>query len=139
MHFLRHVTPLFLALFALAACSSTEVSQRQVNTREYLPRPGRILVYDFTAETAAVVRGFIEEFWNARDPEAAARYLAEDYLDHDNRTTLQGVEALRQWLTQTSATFDHRTVIEDQVTEGDRSITVRWSKVALVWVNHCHF
>jgi predicted ester cyclase len=73
-------------------------------------------------ETAAVVRGFIEEFWNGPDPEAAARYLAEDFLDHDNRTSLQGLEAMRQWLIQTTKSFDHHTVIEDQVTQGDRSI-----------------
>src|SRR4051812_37481562 len=75
-----------------------------------------------TQETAAVVRGFIEEFWNGPNPEAADRYLAEDFLDHDNRTDLQGTDAMRQWLIQTTRSFDHQTIIEDQVTEGDRSI-----------------
>ncbi len=73
-------------------------------------------------ETAAVVRGFIEEFWNGSNPDAAARYLTEDFVDHDNRTASQGVEAMRQWLIQTTRSFDHQTIIEDQVTEGDRSV-----------------
>ena len=73
-------------------------------------------------DTAAVVRNFIEEFWNGQNLEAATHYLAEDFLDHDNRTDLKGIEAMQQWLIQTSKSFDHNTVIEDQVTEGDRSI-----------------
>ena len=75
-----------------------------------------------TLETAAIVRGFIEEFWNAADPEAAERYLSADFVDHDNHTPLAGIAAMQQWLKQTSASFDHHTVIEDQVTEGDRSV-----------------
>jgi predicted ester cyclase len=73
-------------------------------------------------EIAALVRGFIEEFWNAQNPAVAERYLAADFVDHDNATALAGRPAMQEWLARTSATFDHRTVIEDQVTEGDRSI-----------------
>ena len=49
----RYVLGLIPALL-LTACSSTKVSQRQYNTREFLPRPDRILVYDFTANPADV-------------------------------------------------------------------------------------
>jgi predicted ester cyclase len=75
-----------------------------------------------TEETASLVRGFIEDFWNAHDPAAAERYLSADFVDHDNHTALAGRPAMQQWLTQTTASFDHHTVIEDQVTEGDRSL-----------------
>lgn len=73
-------------------------------------------------ETAALVRGFVEEFWNGHNPAAAELYLSEDFVDHDNHTALHGRPAMQQWLAQTTASFDHHTVIEDQVTEGDCSI-----------------
>jgi steroid delta-isomerase-like uncharacterized protein len=74
-----------------------------------------------TQQTATIVREFIEEAWNGQQPEAAAKYLAEDFVDHDNRTTSQGLAGMQEWLAQTNRTFDHCTIIEDQLTEGDRS------------------
>ncbi len=43
---------LVAALFLLAACASTEVTERQVYEGEPLPRPDRIVVHDFIATPA---------------------------------------------------------------------------------------
>jgi hypothetical protein len=50
----RTYAPWLIMLFVLSACSSTEVSDRRYNTREQLPPPNRILVYNFTANPADV-------------------------------------------------------------------------------------
>ncbi|HVJ42377.1 MAG TPA: DUF4410 domain-containing protein [Dongiaceae bacterium] len=41
-------------LFVASGCASTEVTQRQYYQGQQLPRPARILVYDFTADPAQV-------------------------------------------------------------------------------------
>src|SRR5258708_2601982 len=74
-----------------------------------------------TQQTAALVQEFIAEAWNGNRPEAARDYLAENFVDHDNRTALSGIEGMQQWLALTTKIFDHQTIIEDQITEGDRS------------------
>ena len=74
-----------------------------------------------TQQTAALVQEFIEKAWNGHQPEAARDYLAENFVDHDSRTSSSGIEGMVQWLAQTTKTFDHQTIIEDQITEGDRS------------------
>jgi predicted ester cyclase len=74
-----------------------------------------------TQETAALVREFIEEVWNKHNPEVLDKYLAENFFDHDNRTTATGVAALKQWISAMNATFDHQTIIEEQITENDLS------------------
>lgn len=43
-----------LVLFVVTGCASTEVTQRQYYQGQQLPKPGRILVYDFTADPTQV-------------------------------------------------------------------------------------
>lgn len=74
-----------------------------------------------TQQTAEIVRNFIEQAWNGPRPAAVREFLAENFVDHDNRTGLNDVEGMEKWIAQTSQTFDHHTTIEDQLTEGDRS------------------
>lgn len=54
MKALRSVVSCLFVLFAVSGCASTEVSQRQYYQGQQLPRPARILVYDFTADPAQV-------------------------------------------------------------------------------------
>ena len=49
MRFGSRIALCLLALFVVAGCASTTVSDRQVLVNERLPRPGHILVYDFVA------------------------------------------------------------------------------------------
>lgn len=54
MTLLRSPAIWLLVLFAVSGCASTEVSQRQYYQGQQLPRPARILVYDFTADATKV-------------------------------------------------------------------------------------
>ena len=51
----RRIVPIALSLLILAACATTKVSNQQVEVAdEKLPRPDRILVYDFGTSAAEV-------------------------------------------------------------------------------------
>jgi hypothetical protein len=52
MTFRRHTVSCLFVLVVVAGCASTKVSNRQVLVNERLPRPDRILVYDFIANPA---------------------------------------------------------------------------------------
>jgi len=52
MTFRRNLAPRLFALVIVAGCASTQVSNRQILVNERLPRPDRILVYDFIANPA---------------------------------------------------------------------------------------
>ena len=71
-------------------------------------------------ETKALVRRFIEEVWNNGRLELVDELVSADYLDHS--MPLPGREGLKQWISGTSAAFDHQSIIEDQISEDDRSV-----------------
>lgn len=71
--------------------------------------------------TATLVREFMEEVWNKHNPDAVDLYLDPSFLDHDNRTAFSGPEGMKHWLRVMGASFDHQTVIEEQITENERS------------------
>src|SRR3954447_26248751 len=50
-----------VALILLAGCASTEVTSRQAYQGERLPRPGKIVVYDFAATPADLPPGLPSE------------------------------------------------------------------------------
>ncbi len=52
MTFRRHSVPCLFVLVIVAGCASTQVSNRQILVNQRLPRPDRILVYDFIADPA---------------------------------------------------------------------------------------
>jgi len=56
MKFLRSAVAM-LAVAALAACASTEVTDRDAYEGPKLPRPGRIIVHDFTANPDEIPSG----------------------------------------------------------------------------------
>src|SRR5579859_3431879 len=73
--------------------------------------------------TAQIVANFIEDVWNKRSLHLAEAYLHPDFIDHSlPRELTPDTEGLKKWVALTSASFEHHTVIEDQVTEGDKSI-----------------
>jgi predicted SnoaL-like aldol condensation-catalyzing enzyme len=73
--------------------------------------------------TANIVKQFIEEVWNARVPQHLEELLHPDFVDHSLPDGLEpDAEGLKKWIALTSASFEHRTEIEDQVTEGDKSV-----------------
>ena len=64
----------------------------------------------------------IEEVWNKQNLEAVDEFLAENYIDHSLPPEFKGREGVKEWIKTVSTFFDEQTIIEDQVTEADRSI-----------------
>lgn len=70
-----------------------------------------------------LINSYISTIWNQGALEKVTSFLHPDFTDHTLPPTLpNGVEGLLQWIALTSSSFKHRTIIEDQVTEGDKSI-----------------
>lgn len=75
------------------------------------------------ADNHTIIADFIEQIWNNNRLDALDTYLAPDFVDHSLPTTLPlNQEGLKQWITATSQSFEHRTVIDELVTEGDTGI-----------------
>ena len=52
-----HIVPCLLALVVLAGCQSTKITEHEIYVMDNIPRPDRILVYDFAATPAEVPAG----------------------------------------------------------------------------------
>lgn len=66
---------------------------------------------------------FIEDIWNQQQFDKLDRYLHPDYVDHSLPTVFSPDRAgLLKWIQATSQSFSHQTIIEDQVTEGNKTI-----------------
>ncbi len=75
------------------------------------------------ADNRTTVADFIEEVWNKNRLDVLDTYLAPDFVDHSLPAALPAnQEGLKQWITDTSRAFEHKTVLEEQVTEGDTCI-----------------
>ncbi|HXV44016.1 MAG TPA: ester cyclase [Anaerolineae bacterium] len=75
-----------------------------------------------TETTKNIVRRYIEEVWNKQDIGAVEEFLAENYVDHSLPPEFKGREGVKQWVKAVSTFFDEQTIIEDQVTEADKTI-----------------
>lgn len=74
-------------------------------------------------DNSKLVATFIEEIWNKRNFEKLDEFLHPDFKDHSLPVTLKGnKEGLKKWVLGTGIVFEHQTIIEDQVTEGDKSV-----------------
>jgi predicted SnoaL-like aldol condensation-catalyzing enzyme len=70
-----------------------------------------------------IVVQFIDQIWNKSNFDALDVYLHPAYTDHSLPPALSPDRlGMQTWILATSASFDHRTVIEDQVTEGDKTM-----------------
>lgn len=75
-----------------------------------------------TEQNKNIVRRYIEEVWNKQNLGVIEEFLAENYIDHSLPSEFKGREGVKQWVRAVSGSFDEQTIIEDQVTEGDKSI-----------------
>jgi predicted ester cyclase len=67
-----------------------------------------------------VVSHYIETVWNKRDLSAIDTYIADDYRDYSFPPAVPPNKAgLRTWIENTSAAFDHVTIIESIIEEND--------------------
>ena len=70
-----------------------------------------------------LVQQFIDQIWNKNEFGRLDDFLHPEFKDHSLPGPLPGnKEGLRQWITGTGISFRHNTVIEEQVTEGNKSI-----------------
>jgi len=72
---------------------------------------------------AILVRNFIEQVWNNSAFETLDFFLHPDFIDHSLPPVLSAdQDGTKKWIINTGLSFAHNTVIEDQVTEGDKSM-----------------
>jgi len=76
-----------------------------------------------TTAIKQLVNSYITSIWNEGAIEKITDFLHPDFTDHTLPPTLpDGIDGVLQWLALTSSSFKHHTIIEDQVTEGNKSI-----------------
>lgn len=72
---------------------------------------------------AQLVANFIEQVWNQRDFSELTTFLHPDFIDHGLPHPLPAnAEGTKRWIELTGMSFEHKTVIDSQVTEGDKSL-----------------
>jgi predicted ester cyclase len=72
---------------------------------------------------STLVKTFIEQVWNQQSFKLLDTLLHPDYRDNSLSSPFQiGKEGTIKWILNTGLSFEHLTTIEDQVTEGDKSI-----------------
>ena len=73
--------------------------------------------------TAQLVQEYMELIWNQQRFDQLPRLLHPAFHDHSLppafATTAAGVQA---WVASTSTAFEHHTIIDEQVTEGEKSM-----------------
>ena len=75
-----------------------------------------------------IVHSFWDEVWNAHDPEAADRFVVDDFVIVSGGETLTGRENFKKWIAEFLATLTdlHLEVTESfQNVDGSR-VTSRW-------------
>ena len=74
-------------------------------------------------DTSSLVQNFINQIWNKKAFEQLDNILHPDYQDHSLPAMLPtNKEGTKKWILNTGLAFEHNTIIEEQVTENDKSI-----------------
>lgn len=72
---------------------------------------------------SALVKEFITQIWNNRNFDMLTDFLHRDFIDHSLPAGLPtNGEGTKNWIISTGISFKHETIVEDQVTEGNKSI-----------------
>ena len=73
-------------------------------------------------------RSYIEEMWNKRNPAAAERYLAPNFIEH-NQNLPPGLDGREKFVASVLAAFsDYHAEIQDVIAEGDKVVArVVWT------------
>ncbi|MDQ3292516.1 MAG: ester cyclase [Bacteroidota bacterium] len=70
-----------------------------------------------------LISGFIDQIWNNQNFQKIDNFLHPDFKDNSLPPALPAnQEGTQKWILATSASFEHQTIIEDLVTEGEKSI-----------------
>ena len=74
-------------------------------------------------KSSKLVIDFIDQVWNKQDFSQLDSFLHPDFVDNSLPLTLPpNKEGLKNWVIGTSASFEHKTIVEDQVTEDNKSV-----------------
>jgi len=70
-----------------------------------------------------LVQEFIDQIWNKKAFDKMHLFLHADFTDYSLPPALpSGKEGTIKWIINTGLSFDNKTIIEEQVTEGNKSI-----------------
>jgi len=70
-----------------------------------------------------ISQNFIEDIWNQRQFQNLEKYLHPEFTDHSLPPTLPPDKVgLRLWIIGTGKSFEHKTIIEDMVNDGEKII-----------------
>lgn len=73
------------------------------------------------SENKLVVTNFIEEVWNKNQFENIDDYIAADFIDHSLPPTFPpNKDGMQLWILGTGKSFEHKTIIDEIVCEGNK-------------------
>jgi predicted SnoaL-like aldol condensation-catalyzing enzyme len=73
------------------------------------------------SQNKLIVTNFIEEIWNQNQFEKIENYISSDFIDHSLPPTLTAdKEGMKLWIIGTGKSFNHKTIIDDIVSEGEK-------------------
>jgi predicted ester cyclase len=74
-------------------------------------------------DNSTLVTDFIEQIWNKRNFDKLDEFLHPEFQDHSLPPSLTAdKEGMKNWILDTGISFNHNTLVESQVTEGDQCI-----------------
>ena len=74
-------------------------------------------------DNSILVQKFIDQIWNNKSLEDLEIFLHPLFKDHSLPQMLSpDKEGTKKWIITTGLSFEHQTIIEDQVSEGDQCI-----------------
>jgi hypothetical protein len=74
-------------------------------------------------ENSILVQNFITRIWNNREFDRLDNFLHPEFKDYGLPALFPpNKEGTKKWIIDTGLSFEHKTVIEDQVTQGEKSI-----------------
>ena len=74
-------------------------------------------------ENSKLVAEFIEQIWNKRNFEKLNEFLHPEFVDNSLPSAMsKDKDGMMKWIIGTGVSFEHKTTIEEQVTEGNKSI-----------------
>jgi len=72
---------------------------------------------------AILAQNFVDQIWNNRAFEKLNNFLHPDFSDYSLPPMLSpNLAGTREWIINTGLSFEHHTIVEQQVTEADNSI-----------------
>lgn len=74
-------------------------------------------------DNSEIIAAFIEQIWNNRNFEKLSEFMHPDFKDYSLPPSLSAdIEGMKKWILSTGVSFEHKTIVEDQITEGNKSI-----------------